>query len=644
MKKRIHTVVIILAILAVAGAAAARDTKDSETARYVRSHYTKFEYRVPMRDGIRLFTAVYIPNDMSKTYPILMMRTPYSVAPYGADRYKDSLGPSKAFAREGYIFVYQDVRGRFMSGGRFVNMRPEDAWERGGNAVDESTDTWDTIDWLIHHIKGNNGKVGIWGISYPGFYASCGMIHSHPALKAVSPQAPIADWFWDDMHRNGAFNVVLAFDFFSVFGRPRQGPTTEWPEHLEMGTSDAYDFFLDLGPLANANERFFHHEIPFWDQVAAHPNYDELWRSRNILPHLRNVKAAVMVVGGLFDTEDLYGPLATYRAVERQNPGIDNVLVMGPWRHGGWAWTSGEDLGEESFGFATAKWFRKNVELPFFRHYLKDGPAPHQPEALVFETGADRWRELDRWPPRATTTLLYLGEGHALSWTRPDPEGEAWDQYVSDPSKPVPYTEEITTGWSASYMTEDQRFAGRRPDVLVYTSEPLEDDLTVAGPVMADLWVSTSGGDSDWIVKIIDVQPTKEPRWSNCGHGWGEEHKDRTAGVQRLVRAEAFRGRFRNSFEHPEPFTPDEPTHIRYELHDIFHTFLKGHRIMIQIQSTWFPFIDRNPGSWVDNIFEAKAKDFIPVTNRVYRSAKHPSAVELRILRGQGEEEQHATK
>ncbi|HHQ49683.1 MAG TPA: CocE/NonD family hydrolase, partial [Acidobacteria bacterium] len=543
--KRINGVLIALVVILAQAAlpAAARGQRDAELAKYIRSHYTKFEYRIPMRDGVKLFTAVYVPNDLSKTYPILMTRTPYAVGPYGANRYKEELGPSAAFARDGYIFVYQDVRGRFMSEGTFVNMRPEDAWERGGDAVDESTDTWDTIEWLVHHVKGNNGKVGMWGVSYPGFYTSCGMIHSHPALKAVSPQAPIADWFWDDMHRNGAFNLVLAFDFFSVFGRPRDGLTTTWPKHLEMGTPDAYDFFLGLGPLSNVNERFFHHEIPFWDEVAAHPNYDEFWQSRNILPHLKNIKAAVMIVGGWFDTEDLYGPLATYRAVEKQDPGIDSVLVMGPWRHGGWAWTSGEKLGEESFGFATAKWFRENVELPFFDHYLKGGPATHQPEALVFETGADRWRSFDSWPPPATARPLYLGENGSLSWTRPVSTGEAWDQYVSDPAKPVPYTEEITTGWSATYMTEDQRFAGRRPDVLVYASEPLKEDLTVAGPIEADLWVSTSGGDSDWIVKVIDVQPTEEPKWSNCGHGWGGDEKDKNAGVQRLVRAEAFRGR-----------------------------------------------------------------------------------------------------
>ncbi len=602
------------------------------TAAYIRSHYTKYEYRIPMRDGVKLFTVVYVPNDVSRTWPILMHRTPYSVGPYGADRYAKRLGPSEAYVREGFIFVSQDVRGRFMSEGEFVDMRPEDARERGGDAVDESTDTWDTIEWLIHNVPNNNGKVGMWGVSYPGFYASAGMIGSHPALKAVSPQAPIADWFWDDMHRNGAFNLVLAFDFFSVFGRPREGLTTEWPKHLEPGTPDGYRFFLDLGPLANVNERFFHGEIPFWNEVAAHPDYDSFWQSRNILPHLKDIKAAVMVVGGWFDTEDLYGPLATYRAVERQNPGIHNVLVMGPWRHGGWQWSAGDRLGDADFGFETSAFYQDEVELPFFRHYLKGEGELRQPEALVFETGANRWRRFDTWPPGGEERKLYLRAEGGLSFEAPAAGEAAWDQYVSDPSRPVPYTMEVTTHWVAEYMTEDQRFASQRPDVLVYESEPLEEDLTIAGPIVADLWVSTSGGDSDWIVKVIDVLPTDEPHWSDCP---GERHREKTddeRGTQRLVRAEAFRGRYRNSFSKPEPFEPGKETHLRYELHDIFHTFLKGHRIMVQVQSTWFPFIDRNPGTWVPNIFEARAEDFVPVTNRVYHTAEHPSALEIRVL------------
>ncbi len=631
MRRILRSCVPVLLVLVAAWSPAGAE--DRGTAEYIRAHYTKYEYRIPMRDGVRLFTVVYVPNDTSRKWPILMNRTPYSVGPYGADRYAKRLGPSEPYVREGFIFVSQDVRGRFMSEGEFVNMRPETARELGGEAVDESTDTWDTIEWLIRHVPNNNGRVGLWGVSYPGFYASAGMIGSHPALKAVSPQAPIADWFWDDMHRNGAFNLVLAFDFFSVFGRPREGLTTEWPKHLDPGTPDGYRFFLDLGPLANVNEKYFHGEIPFWNQVAAHPNYDEFWQSRNILPHLRDIEAAVMVVGGWFDTEDLYGPLATYRAVERQNPGIHNVLVMGPWRHGGWQWTSGKRLGEADFGFETARYYREEVELPFFRHFLKGEGQLDQPEALVFETGANRWRRFDRWPPPAAAKRkLYLRAGERLAFSPPGGEEEPWDQYVSDPARPVPYTMEVTTRWAAEYMTEDQRFASQRPDVLVYESEPLEEDLTVAGPIMADLWVSTTGGDSDWIVKVIDVFPTDEPTWSDCPREWGKEQEEDLRGTQRLVRGEAFRGRFRNSFTHPEPFEPGKVTRVRFELHDIFHTFLAGHRIMVQIQSTWFPFIDRNPGTWVPNIFEAKAADFVPVTNRVYHTPEHPSALEVRVL------------
>ena len=621
-----------------------------EIAEHIRAHYTKREVMIPMRDGVRLFTAIYSPNDAGvggKTYPILVQRTPYDVGPYGAEHYKDTLGPSEEYVYDGYVFVYQDVRGKYMSEGEFVNLRPQlpdkvpDKLPAGvEEGVDESTDAWDTIDWLVENVPGNNGKVGLWGISYPGFYASAGAIDSHPALVAVSPQAPIADWFFDDFHRHGAFILPMAFNFFSSFGQPRPEPTTEDPKRFDHGTPDGYAFFLDLGPLSNVNERHLHGEVEFWNDIAAHPNYDEYWQSRNLLPHLDDIGAAVLVVGGWYDTEDLYGPLATYRAIERQNPEIFNALVMGPWPHGGWQRADGESLGEEDFGFPTSEYYRRQVELPFFRHYLKgprgDGEL-HVAEATIFETGADRWRRFDAWPPPGLREAsLYLRAGGpsagAVSFEPPglvEPPEEAFDSYVSDPAKPVPYTTELTTRWARDYMTEDQRFAARRPDVLVYRSEPLAEDLTIAGPLTADLWVSTTGRDADWIVKVIDEYPVDPPRFVDERP---EAPETDLRGTQRLVRAEVFRGRFRESYDEPKPFEPGEITRVTYELRDVLHTFRRGHRVTIQVQSTWFPFVDRNPQSWVENIFEAEEDDFIPATHRVYRSPEHPSRVVVGVL------------
>jgi hypothetical protein len=650
-----HAAALLAAAVAVAAAApapaGAQGRWNEESAAYVRSHYSKFEAMIPMRDGVELFTAIYVPNDAGpgKRYPILLNRTPYSVGPYGIDRYPDGLGPNAQYAKEGFIFVSQDVRGRYMSEGEFVNMRPHLEDKQGPRDVDESTDTYDTIEWLLAHLEHHNGKVGQWGISYPGFYSSAGMIDSHPALVAVSPQAPIADWFiGDDMHHHGAFILPLGFNFFATFGRPRPEPTTEHAPRFDHGTSDSYKFFLDLGPLANADARHFHGEIDFWKQIVAHPNYDEFWRSRNILPHLDGITANVMVVGGWYDTEDLYGPLKTYASIEEKNPGIFNVLIMGPWRHGGWARDQGDTLGGADFGFPTSEWYRDNVELPFFRHFLKGGPAPRLPEALMFETGADRWRRFDAWPPPdLERRTLYLGAGGGLSWEPPggaDGEpagGAAADSFVSDPAKPVPYTQEITPHWAREYMTEDQRFAARRPDVVVYETDVLDRDVTLAGPLEAKLWVSTTGGDADWIVKLIDVFPDRVPPPP------AEDRRPRRPpsvdvrpddGRLELVRAEVFRGRFRNSYSDPEPFVPGEVTPVAFELRDVLHTFKRGHRIMVQVQSTWFPFVDRNPQSWVPNIFEAEEDDFVSATHTVHRSADYPSGLVVGVLPGLGGE------
>ena len=606
------------------------DEKNEDLAEYIRANYTKFEHRIAMRDGVKLFTAVYVPNDRSKTYPIVMLRTPYSVGPYGADRYKGSLGPSAAFAREGLIFVYQDVRGKYMSDGEFVNMRPHVPDKKKSTDIDESTDTYDTIEWLLGNIENHNGRVGQWGISYPGFYAQAGMIDSHPALAAVSPQASIADWFWDDMHHHGAFILPLAFRFFASFGQARPEPTTERSESFKFKTSDGYQFFLDLGPLSNVNDRHFKGEIAFWNEIVRHPNYDAFWQSRNILPHLRNVNAAVLYVGGWFDTEDLHGPLKSYAAVEKNNPGIYNMLVMGPWDHGGWARTDGTTLGTAEFGFKTAEYYREQVEL----HFLKGEGTIDLPEALVFETGANRWRRFDAWPPdRVRLRDLYLRAAGKLAFEPAPDKQDTYDDYISDPAKPVPYTMEITNRWAREYMTEDQRFAAWRPDVLVYQTEPLADDLTLAGSIQADLWVATSGSDSDWIVKVIDVFPGTVPGFDPDAADVEPDRRRRDpGGRQMLVRAEVMRGRFRNSYEKPEPFVPNRPTQVSFELQDILHTFKRGHRLMVQVQSSWFPFVDRNPQKYVPNIFEAKAEDFIKVTNRVHRSAQHPSRIRVRVL------------
>jgi uncharacterized protein len=606
--------------------------EEQANAALVRSRFTKFEYRIPMRDGVRLFTSVYVPVDAGagKKYPFLMTRTPYSVAPYGSDRYPHNL-MSPALAKEGFIFVFQDVRGRNMSEGEFVNMRPQLTSKQSKTDIDESTDTHDTISWLVANVPDNNGKVGLKGISYPGFYSSAGAIDSHPALKAVSPQAPIADWWrGDDMHRHGAFNVQLSFAFFSNFGKPRPAPVAneEW-KPFAFGTPDAYEFYLR--PLAELEAKYLKGEIPFWKEIAEHPDYDAFWQARNLLPHLKNIKAAMLIVGGWYDTEDLYGPLATYRAIEEQNKGISNSLVMGPWRHGGWARGDSSKLGDADFGFVTADLFQAK-ELAFFIHHLKGGPAPGIPEAMVFEAGSDRWRNFPSWPPPGTREMrLFLQEGGKLAFDKapaPADAATAFDEYLSDPARPVPYTQNPEQGWSATYVTEDQRFASRRPDVLVYQSEPLDHDVTLAGPLAAELFVSTTGTDADWVVKLIDVSPGVMPGWTEADDRSG---KPNLGAQQILVRGEPMRGRYRESGSAPKPFTPGEVTPVKFPINDVFYTFKRGHRMMIQIQSSWFPFIDRNPQTYV-NIFQAKASDFVKATHKVYRAPATPSALVVRVL------------
>ncbi len=601
----------------------------------LRRAYAKYEYRIPMRDGARLYTAVYVPADRDDPRPILLSRTPYSCDPYGADRYPEDLSAATAaMVAERYILVCQDVRGRWMSEGEFADMRPLRAVS--GAAVDEATDTFDTIEWLLANLGGLNGRVGLWGNSYDGFYTAMGLLSGHPALVAALPSAPIADWYFDDMHHHGMFTLALTFPFFEWFGRPRPAPIAPQgePEWYDYGTPDGYRFYLDLGPVANIERQILKGGVPFWTTMTRHPDYDELWQARSILPHLEGVTAAVLVVGGWFDAEDLYGTLATYAALERLNPKADVRLVMGPWRHGTWFRDDGRRLGPTDFGFDTAAVFRDRVMVPFFRNHLDGGPPPELPEASVFETGVNRWRELATWPPAAARPcVLYLAADGALAEQPPAAttaggEAASFDAFLSDPAKPVPFTPEISTGWHPEYMVEDQRFAATRPDVLVYRSEPLTEAVTLAGPMSARLWVSTTGADADWVVKVIDEYPPRLPGYDPNSDAPDLGH------TQRLVRLEGFRGRYRHSYSAPEPFVPDQAELVEIPLQAVFHTFLPGHRVMLQVQSTLFPLFDRNPQTWVDNIFDAEASDFRPQTHRVWHDPDHPSAIELTVLPG----------
>ncbi|CAG0933129.1 Cocaine esterase [Planctomycetaceae bacterium] len=605
-------------------------------AAFVRESYTKYEHLVPMRDGTRLLTAVYVPKDAgpAKRYPILLNRTPYSVAPYGVDAYPASLGPSEAAAREKFVFAYQDVRGRMMSEGTFVDARPV-LPKKGPKDVDETTDAFDTVDWLVKNVPHNNGKVGTWGISYPGFYAALAAIDAHPALVAVSPQAPVADWFaGDDFHHNGALFLAAAFNFYVRFGQPRERPTTKWAPRFDHGTMDGYRFFLEAGPIANLSRHM--KGVAFWDDLMAHETYDAYWQARNTRPHLAAIRPAVLTVGGWYDAEDVFGSLETYGAIERQSPGASNRLVVGPWWHGGWARSEGESHGRVTFGQKTSVRYREEIELPFFLHYLKGAPDPRLPEATVFETGRNVWRSFDAWPPReAKATAFRLGAGGILSADAPPSGSAVAAEWVSDPAKPVPYVESVEIGMDADYMTADQRFASRRPDVAVWQTPSLETDLTVAGPIEVSLSVSTSGTDADWVVKLIDVWPDDVPveawEWTPR-NAWDEKPtRSKLGGNQQLVRGEPFRGRFRKSLSSPEPFTPEKVETVAFRMPDVLHTFRRGHRVMVQVQSSWFPLVDRNPQTFVP-IRTAKESDFRPATMRVHDGAESPSHVVLRVL------------
>ncbi|NCP21822.1 MAG: X-Pro dipeptidyl-peptidase [Flavobacteriales bacterium CG_4_9_14_0_2_um_filter_35_242] len=626
---------IIIGLFAIISMSCNRSSDSEKKENYAQKNYNKQEATITMRDGIKLFVSIYSPKDVSKTYPILLQRTPYSCAPYGKTEFRKHIGPNETMMKEGYIIVYEDVRGRWMSEGTYDNMRPYIPNKKDQSQIDESSDTYDTIDWLVKNVANNNGKVGTWGISYPGFYTSYSTLDAHPALKAASPQAPIGDFFFDDFHHNGAF-LLSYFRAIGLFGAPKNMPTdTAWYKLPEFNTKDQYQFFLEAGPISNLNKYYESKTLDntsklnetsvkdfFWQEIINHPNYDENWQKKSLVGHLKNdsSKVATMVVGGWYDAEDLYGTFETYKHFESNRSRPYNTIVVGPWSHGGWAREPGkQSVGNVYFGDSISTFFQKNIETKFFHHFLKEkGDAVSGlPEAYVFDTGAKVWQQYAVWPPKnAVQQTYYLKANQELSPIAPTKNAKPL-VFVSDLTKPVPYSEDIKVVFTPrKYMTDDQRFAARRPDVLVYQTPVLERDMILAGDILAKLQVATTGTDADWIVKVIDVFPPDAEE--------NEAMQDhlKMSNYFMLLRSEVMRGKFRNSFSNPQPMVKNQKTEITIHLQDVYHTLKEGHRLQIQIQSTWFPLIDLNPQTFVENIYKANASDFKTQTHSVYQDSE----------------------
>jgi uncharacterized protein len=621
MKSFMKTIYSVLFLLAAISCTAQDDFK-------TKNHYNKMDTTITMRDGVKLYTVIYTPKDESQNYPMLMERTPYSAGPYGSGSY-GMPAPNMNLLKEKYIFVVQDVRGRYLSEGRNEEVTPHIANKKSNKEVDESSDTYDTVEWLLKNIKNNNGRVGLSGISYPGFYATASLPDAHPAIKAVSPQAPVTDEFLgDDANHNGAFFLMDNFGFMQFFNIPVKGPVKNYapPMFATPRYRDAYKFFLDMGPVKNSNgSKYYNGKSYIYNEYLQHDTYDAYWKSRNIRPHLNNIKPATLVVGGWYDAEDLFGALRTYEALEKQNKGNQNFLVMGPWTHGAWASPKWESFGTHEFGSNTSQYFQDSLETAFFNFYLKDKGSFTAAEATVFDAGAQGWKRFPQWPPAATkNTPYYFNEGGQLSQQKPT-AAQAFDEYVSDPAKPVPYANGIFARRHNGYMVDDQRFAASRTDVVVYSSDVLTADMVLAGEIKADLKVSLTSTDADFIVKLIEVLPDSLANMKNAPSNF------QLGGMQRMVRAEIMRGKFRNSFEKPEPFVPGKVATVAFQLNDVMHTFKKGSRIMIQVQSSWFPLADRNPQKFM-RIPDATEKDFQKATIRIHRSAQQASAVWLPVL------------
>ena len=634
MKNYAFKVFVLLLVISTVFSCKKNISQTQQKSNYVEENYDKIETAITMRDGAKLFTSIYTPKDNSKTYPILLQRTPYSTRPYGANKFKTRIAPNEHLMKEGNIIVYQDVRGRWMSEGTYDNMRAYIPNKIDSTFVDESSDTFDTIDWLVKNIVNNNGKVGTWGISYPGFYSTYSTIDAHPALKAASPQASIADFYFDDFHHNGAFTLSY-FRAVPLFGTPKDTPTdSSWYKIPDLNTKDQYQFFLDAGPLSNLDHFFEYEKLDnpalknsdnasdfFWNELKEHPNYDEVWQSKNILQHLKNIKShvATMVVGGTFDAEDLYGALETYKTIEKYNTDNYNTFVFGPWSHGQWASTkTNNSVGNYYFGDSISIKYQEQIETKFFNHFLKGTGDKNTdlPEAYVYDTGKKEWDSYAVWPPKnSEKQTFYLADNQELTFEKGEEKGI---QFISNIKKPVPYSEDIKTVFTPrKYMTDDQRFAARRSDVLVFETPVLEEAFTLSGEILAKLQVATTGTAADWIVKVVDVHPTDTE----------ENNKEmqnhlKMSNYHLMVRSEVMRGKFRNSFTYPEPFIPNKKTAVEIKLQDVHHTFKKGHKLQIQVQSTWFPLIDLNPQTYVDNIFKATAEDFKTQTHTVFTSSE----------------------
>jgi len=600
---------------------------------WLSNNYTKTETYIKMRDGIKLYTCIYAPKNNSEKHPFLMMRTPYSCSPYGKDLFSTRLYKTHwvNYIKKNYIIVMQDVRGKYMSEGQFVDVRPF-IENKKNNETDEASDTYDAIDWMIKNTPNNNGNFGVFGISYPGFYSTMAALSNHPALKAVSPQAPVTDWFMgDDFHHNGAFALMDGFSFYYSFGKPRPKPTTNHEKGFDFPEKDNYNFYLKQGALKNY-KKHLRDSIIFWNDLMNHPNLDSWWKERNARKYCNNIKPAILTVGGTFDAEDCYGAWNLYKAIEKQSVNTTNKLVMGPWFHGGWHRGNGNYLGNVRFGSNTSDFYQQNIEVPFFDFYLNNkGTDKTIAEASIFFSGENTWNFFENWPPKnCESKTIYLNQNEKLTFEKPE-QAKSSSKYISDPNKPVPYTEDVHLNRTREYMSDDQRFASRRTDVLVFETDLLDFDIKVAGTVIADLKVSLSTSDADFVVKIIDVFPN-DFKYDSSYCCKGQLNETEMSGYQMLVRGEIMRGKFRNSFEKPAAFAPGKIETVKFELPDIAHTFKKGHKLMIQIQSSWFPLFDRNPQQFVD-IYKCNDSDFIPSEIKIFHQADASSVIVLPVLK-----------